>query len=105
MTLMDTIQALLIAVVMILTIMLVVIGFQVFYILRELRKTLFKANRVLENTQMITETVREPIASLSTLAAGIRSGSAIVTIIKKLKERISQENGRSLATGRGGKHD
>jgi|SRR5581483_7462856 len=99
---MDTIQALLIAVVIILTVMLVVIGFQVFYILRELRKTLFKANRVLDNTQSITETVREPIASVSTLVAGLRSGSALVSIIKKLKEKSDE---KSLLSGKGGKHE
>lgn len=86
---MDTIQALLMAVVIVLTVMLVVIGLQVFYILRELRRALMKANRVLDNTESITESVKTPVSSLSGLIMGLKSGEAVMTILKKLRERKS----------------
>lgn len=84
---MDALQALLIAVVIVLTVMLVVIGFQVFIILRELRKTIHKANRVLDNTESITESVSAPVSSLSAMVMGLKGGSTIASFLKKLKER------------------
>lgn len=99
---MDTVQSLLIAVVIVLTVMLVIVGFQVFYILREIRKTIDKANRVLNNAEHISESVKAPISSLSSMLVGIKSGTAIAEIIKKLREK-SQQNKLSsgdLPTGR-----
>lgn len=84
---MDTMQALLIAVIVVLTIMLAVIGLQVFIILRELRKTIHKVNRVLDNTESITESVSAPVSSFSAMIMGLKSGSTIASFLKKLKER------------------
>lgn len=84
---MDTVQALLIAVVIVLTVMLVVVGFQVFYILRELRKTIDRANKVLSNTESITDSVKAPIATFSSMLIGLKSGTAIAEFLKKLKEK------------------
>ena len=88
---MDTVQALLIAVVTVLTVMLVIIGFQVFYILREVRKTIDKANRVLDNTESITESVSAPVSSFSTMLMGIKSGTTIAGFIKRLTEKKNQK--------------
>lgn len=84
---MDTVQALLIAVVIVLTGMLVVIGFQVFYILRELRKTIDKANRVLDNTESITESVSAPVSSFSSMLMGIKTGTTLASLIKRIAEK------------------
>lgn len=84
---MDTVQALLVAVVVVLTVMLVVIGLQVFYILRELRRTIMKANRVLDNTESITESVSAPVSSFSDLLMGLQSGKTIVSLLRKIREK------------------
>lgn len=84
---MDTVQALLVAVVIVLTIMLVIIGLQVFYILRELRRTITKANRVLDNTESITESVNAPVSSFSNLLMGLQSGKTIVSLLQKMREK------------------
>jgi hypothetical protein len=77
----DPAQTALFLVVIVLTILLVVLGIQVFFILRELRKTVEKANKVLDDTGMITESVSKPISSLSTLAMGLKTGARIAKIL------------------------
>ena len=84
---MDTAQALLIAVVIILTVMLVAIGFQVFYILRALRHTLEKANKVLDDAGHITESVKNPINSLSALLFGLKGSSNVAGLLKRIGEK------------------
>lgn len=88
---MDTVQALLVAVVIVLTVMLVVIGLQVFFILRDLRRTIDKANRVLDNTESITESVNAPVSSFSNLLMGVQSGKTVVSFLKRLKEKKKNE--------------
>lgn len=84
---MDTIQALFVAVVIVLTILLIILGLQVFYILRDMRKTIHKLNRVLDNTESITESVSAPISSLSAMLTGMRGGATIAGFLKKLREK------------------
>jgi hypothetical protein len=80
---MDTAQIVLFLVIIILTILLVVLGVQVFFILRELRKTVERANKILEDASQITDSVKKPVASLSTLAMGLKTGATIAKIFGK----------------------
>lgn len=80
----DPAQILLLLVIVILTILLLVLGIQVFLILRDLRQTISKTNRVLDNTGDITENVSRPISSLSSILMGIKAGGAVANIIKKV---------------------
>lgn len=81
---MDIAQVALFVVIIILTILLSALGVQVFFILREFRKTVFKANKVLDNTNVITQTVSAPMSSLSSIAAGIKAGASFVSLFKKI---------------------
>jgi len=83
----DPAQTILFLVVVILTILLVVLGVQVFFILRGLSKTIEKANKVLDDTGVITESVSKPIASLSTLTMGLKTGATIAKILQGGKKR------------------
>ncbi len=87
----DTAQTALLLVVLILTLLLLGLGVQVFFILRELRQTVSKANKVLDDTGLITESVSGPITSLSNLAAGFRVGSALARIISKKNKKDKDE--------------
>lgn len=58
-------QILLIIVVSVLTAILVVIGFQVVYILRESRRSIEKVNKMLDDVGKVSEAIAKPIASLS----------------------------------------
>ncbi|OGH10938.1 MAG: hypothetical protein A3B38_04240 [Candidatus Levybacteria bacterium RIFCSPLOWO2_01_FULL_36_13] len=79
---MDTAQVVLFLVIIILTVLLVVLGIQVFFILRELRKTVDRANKILEDASEITENVRKPVSSLSSLAMGLKTGATIAKIFQ-----------------------
>ncbi len=83
----DPAQAALFLVILILTVLLVVLGIQVFFILRELRKTIDKVNKVLDDTSIITESVSKPISSLSTLAMGLKTGATIAKIFQGKKHK------------------
>lgn len=82
----DPAQILLFIVIIVLTTLLVVLGIQVYFILRDLRKTISKANRVLDNTGEITENVSAPLSSLSSVLMGLKAGGALANIIKKVSD-------------------
>ncbi len=76
----DPAQTALFLVIIVLTILLVVLGIQVFFILRELRITLTKVNKVLDDTSVITESVSKPISNLSSLTMGLKTGATIAKL-------------------------
>ncbi len=82
----DPVQAILLVVIVLLTILLLVLGVQIFFILKELRETLNRANRVLANTQTITESVSEPMSFLSGLLLSTKSLKSISKIIRRVKD-------------------
>jgi hypothetical protein len=61
----DSTQILIIIVVVVLTILLSAIGIQVFFILREVQRSIQKVNKILDDTGLVSESVAKPIASLS----------------------------------------
>jgi uncharacterized protein YoxC len=83
----DPAQTALFLVIIALTILLLILGIQVFFILRELRKTLEKANKVLDDTGVITESVSKPISNLSSLTTGLKAGAIIANILKRSKKK------------------
>lgn len=85
---MDFAQIALFIVIVILAILLLVLGVQVFFILREFRKTVSKTNKVLDNTNVITESVSTPLSSLSSLAAGLKTGASFVNLFKKIISKV-----------------
>lgn len=87
---MDIAQIALFIIIVVLTILLLALGIQVFIILREFRKTVLKANKVLDNTNIITESVSSPLSSLSGLASSIKAGVSFVSLLKKI---ISKDEG------------
>lgn len=84
----DTAQAVLLFVIVVLTILLIVLGIQVFFILKELKQTVSKANKVLDDTSVITESVSGPISSISSLASGVKTGAAIASLLKGKKKKV-----------------
>lgn len=86
----DTVQLVLLFVIVILTILLVVLGVQVFFILRELRRSIGKANRVLDEAGEISKNISAPLSSLSSLTTGLGAGS-ILTALKVVKAFLSKD--------------
>lgn len=88
----DPAQAALFLVIIVLTLLLLVLGIQVFFILRELRETVSKANKVLDDTGVITHSVSAPISTLSSLTMGVKAGSLIARILKGKKKSGKEKN-------------
>jgi hypothetical protein len=86
----DITQVVLLLVLSILTILLVVLGIQVYFILKEFRKTVIKANRVLDDTEQITKNVSAPLASLSSLSTTLQA-SSVFAVIKFVRGILAKE--------------
>lgn len=86
----DVTEIVLLLVLSILTVLLVVLGIQVYFILKEFRKTVTKTNRVLDDTEAITKNISVPLASLSSLGTTFQAGS-IFAIIKFVKSILTKE--------------
>lgn len=82
----DPAQILLFLVIIILTILLIVLGIQVFFILKDLRTTIAKANKVLDNTEEITQSVSGPVSSFSSILMGLRTGAKFANIVKRFQD-------------------
>ena len=87
----DPVQLVLLLVILVLTVLLVVLGIQVFLILKELRGTISKTNRVLENASNITENIEAPLSALSSLALGVK-GSSLITIAKFVRSLLGSKH-------------
>jgi hypothetical protein len=81
---MDPAQILLFIIIIILTIFLVVLGIQVSLILKDLRVTLSKTNKLLDNANAITEDIAEPVSIISKAILSIKSGAALLGLLKKV---------------------
>ena len=94
----DSAQGLLIIVVTILTILLVVIGIQVVNILREIKKSLEKVNKMLDDAGVITGSVAETVSGLSSFLEGVKGGFKVIEVLldflkKKGKNQSLDEKG------------
>jgi hypothetical protein len=88
---MDSVQIVLLIVIIALTILLIVLGIQVYFILKDLRTTIVKANKVLDNAGDITSNVAGPIANLSIFASTIKTGS-VITVAKIIRGLLSRDD-------------
>ena len=87
---MDTVQLVLLSVIVVLTILLIILGIQVFFILSEFRRTIMKANHILDNADSITQNIQTPISAIAALATGIKA-SSLITVAKFIKTLLSRD--------------
>ena len=85
----DPVQLVLLIVILVLTVLLVVLGIQIFFILKELRQTITKTNKVLDNADSITENIEVPLSALSSLALGVKA-SSLITIAKFVRSFLGK---------------
>lgn len=79
---MDPIQLVIIIVTFILTILIVVLGIQVFFILKEIRLGLQKMNTMLSDMQKVTNTVGEGVSNLGGVLGGLKAGLSIFSSLR-----------------------
>jgi len=90
-TSMDTAQLLLLCVVIILSFLLLILGIQVFLILKELKKTINKINKILDDAAVISESVSLPISNFSGILNGIKTGVSLLSLFKHKKKTNKEE--------------
>lgn len=79
----DPTQTLLFAVVIILTFLMVFIGWQLFMILSEIKKILMKFNSVVDNTVILSDKFTNSILSLGGFADGLKAFLSLSRFFKK----------------------
>lgn len=89
---MDAAQTVVVFVIVILSVLLVAIGVQVFFILKEFRKTVTKANDILDDVENMAESVSRPLSSLSNLTTSLKLGGLIVRLLKGKGRRSLDEH-------------
>lgn len=81
---MDFLQIALIFLILLLSIFLAITGFQVFLILRDLKKALDKLNRVLQTGEDIVQDIERPVAVASNLVATLGARAKVLGgLVKK----------------------
>lgn len=93
----DLTQVLLVIVITTLTVLLTFIGIQVVYILREVRKSIEKINKILDDAGVVSESIAQPISGLGGMIDGLKSGVKVIDMIsgflsKRKKNNPSDEN-------------
>ncbi len=76
----DPVQAVLLFVILLLSVLFVILGVQVFLILKDLRVTVQKTNKILDDVEEITENISEPVNFIRSVFVS----SNILSIISKL---------------------
>ncbi len=83
----DTVQAVLLFVIVLLTILFVVLGIQVFYILKDLRETLKRTNNILEDVENVSDGVNRSLSSFSGMFSNASAVGSVVRILSLFKKR------------------
>ncbi len=83
---MDVTQILLVVVIAVLTTLFVVIGVQVVYILQEVRKSLQKMNKMLDDTGNVTSSLSRSFTGMTGLVEGIKTGLSFVNVFGKKRD-------------------
>ncbi len=81
---MDATQAILLSAIVVLAIFIIVVGTQAFLTLKDLRKTLKKANKLMDDAEDIVSQVKKPIETVGSVFTALTAGAGIAHIIKRL---------------------
>lgn len=83
---MDPVQLTIIAISFIITILIVFLGIQVWYILKEMRMGLQKVNKMLDDAGRVSGTVSQGVSSMAGMLEGIKTGLSLFSSLRR-KER------------------
>lgn len=83
---MDPVQLTIIVISFILTLLLVVLGAQVWYILKEIRIAMTKTNTIIDDAKKVTGTVGDSVSSMSGVVSGIKAALSVFKTFRKKNE-------------------
>lgn len=82
---MESTQVLIIVVVTILAIILAAVGIQIFFILKEVRRSVEKVNKMLDDATVVSGSVAQGVTGISGVLAGVKTGLSFLNFFKKGK--------------------
>lgn len=71
---------------LIIAVLFIVVATEVIFLLRDLKTTVLKVNKILDDSGQMSESIKEPIVGLSKFLVGLKSGASFLNFFKKLKE-------------------
>ncbi len=80
---MDPVQLTIISISFILTMLLVVLGVQVWLILKEIRPSLTQTNGMLDDAKKLPSTIGASVAGMAGLASGIKAALSVFQTFRK----------------------
>lgn len=83
----DTVQAVLLFVIVLLAILFVVLGIQVFFLIKDFRQTIARTNKILDDVETITAGIAEPVSSLSGFLSSSSALSMVAKVFSMFKKR------------------
>lgn len=87
----ESTQILLFAVISVLTIVMVVIGYQVFMILGEIRKMLGKFNKMVDSTVNMSTSLSKSLTNINGFTQGVKTVMGIFNVFRK-KDKNGEDN-------------
>lgn len=88
---MDITQTILLSIIIVLTVFLVILGFQAFFVLKDVRKSLHKVNKLFDDADNLIGQVQKPISSASNLISAITAGAGLAHLLKQVKKEDTKK--------------
>ncbi|MBI3342291.1 hypothetical protein HY024_04165 [Candidatus Curtissbacteria bacterium] len=88
---MDITQTVLLSVIVVLTVFLVLLGCQAFFVLKDVRKTLIKVNKLFDDADNLVGQVKNPITSATNLVSALTAGAGLAHLLKQHKKEDSKK--------------
>lgn len=88
----DPIQILLTVVISTLTVLLVIIGIEVFQILKEFKKMMEKVNQMMDDTRRVTKSIADPVEEASGFIMGLKKGVSFFKVVSRLFEKEDEKD-------------
>ncbi|MEK7533002.1 MAG: hypothetical protein AAB542_01065 [Patescibacteria group bacterium] len=85
---MDPVQLTIIVISFILTLLLVLLGVQVWYIFKEIRTSIIKMNTMLDDAKKVTGTVGDSVAGMSGIVSGIKTALSVFKTFRKKPDEV-----------------
>ena len=90
----NLVQVILVLVITTLTVLLSIVFIQVVYILRDLRETLKRVNKIVDNVETMSAAVVKPVAGFGALIEGLQSSikiAELLGLVKKGAKKVVRE--------------
>lgn len=93
---MDITQIILASAVLVLTVILSMVGVQVFLIFREVRHSIKKVNKVVEDAGIVSELAVRQLSSLNGVIGGVQTIASLINIFLKKENKEMPANGQEI---------